>query len=430
MKSTPAINTTEEISEEKITTFEAFWNICNTVQGLPILSIAYVIQCGGIVSLIAIIFVSSASCYTSYLIVSCMYVCDEEGHIMRVRHSFANIGNAVWIKGGGTLVLVTQLVQLYLICSLYPYIVGSVLDALFSNIGISLRGWILLSALSFLPNAFITNLSQVAWTSVVVIVSAGIIFASVLVYCFTHIELWNWSVLITFNDDKFPVAVMWLMSSYLSQPFVAVIEESMSHKTRFGRVLVLSFIGMTLVNISMGVIAALTFFPETKEVITNNLPAGPFKTIVAFTAILLSFASFTLPMFTVFEVLEQFYVDLTTNKKIDTRFSSRRLAYRGFITGLTILLASIPNFSQVVAFIGSITGTCLEVIFPTVFHIKLYYNRMTVQQLVLDVLILVFGIIMLVCGLSFSARTLIFGNSATFSHVPPHLHQYTHYHKT
>ena len=415
---------TEESSSEKITTFEAFWNICNTVQGLPILSIAYVIQCGGIVSLFSLIVVSCTSCYTSYVMVVCMYICDNEGHLVRVHHSFADIGNAVWIKGGGTLVLVSQLVQLIMICSLYPFIVGSVLDALFWQYEVPLCIWVLLSAVLFLPNAFITNLSQVAWTSFVVIVSAGIIFASVLVYCFTQVNAWDWSVLLTFDGDKFPVAVMWLMSSYFSQPFVAVIEESMSQKKRFCPILILSFIVMTLVNICMGIIAAATFFPATQEVITNNLPSGPYKIIVALTTSVLSFASFTLPMFTVYEVLEQFYSD--SHKATDKKLDNRQVIYRCLITTVTILLATIPKFPEVVAFFSSVTGTGLEVIFPTVFHIKLCYKRMTLWQLVLDILILMYGITMLACGLYFSARSFILRKSTPDNHIPPHLHQCTH----
>ena len=413
----------EESSYYKITIFEAFWNICNTIQGLPILSIAYVIQCGGIVSLIFLIVVSSTSCYTSYLIIACMYVCDSEGTVVRIRRTFADIGVAVWMKGGGTLVLVTQIVQLTLICSLYPFIVGSVLHALFMKVAAPLWVWILLSAILFLPNAFIVNLSQVAWTSIVVIVCAGIIFTSVLVYCFVYVDKWNWSMLLTFDNDKFPIAVMWLMSSYFSQPFVAVIEESMSRKKRFGRILVLSFIVMTLFNICMGVLGAAAFFPKTKEVITNNLPSGPFKIIIAVTATVLSFSSITLPLFTVFEVLENFYLVKTTDAKLSPRHSARQIIYRCLITMLAVLLAALPNFSEVVTLVSSVTGTSLEVIFPILFHIKLCYNRMTLWQLVIDVLILIFGVTMLACGLYFSGRILILEHSALasrgLSHVNP-----------
>lgn len=411
----------EERSYDKITIFEAFWNICNTIQGLPILSIAYVIQCGGIVSLIFLIAVSCTSCYTSYLIIACMYIHDSEGNQVRIRHTFVDIGNAVWMKGGGALVLVTQIVQLALICSLYPFIVGSVLHALFVEVAAPLWVWISLSALLFLPNAFITNLSQVAWTSIVVIVCAGIIFASVLVYSFAYVYKWDWSMLLTFDDEKFPIAVMWLMSSYFSQPFVAVIEESLSQKKRFGRILVISFTVMSLFNICMGVMAAAAFFPETKEVITNNLPAGPFKIIVAVTATILSFASITLPLFTVFEVLENLYVKKTTDTKLASCLSTQQVIGRCLITMLAILLAAIPNFSEVVTLVSSVTGTSLEVIFPVLFHIKLCYNRMTLQQLVINVLILIFGVTMLVCGLYFSARILILKHSDSAGRVPSHV---------
>ncbi|XP_028401736.1 vesicular inhibitory amino acid transporter-like [Dendronephthya gigantea] len=416
---------TEESSDGKITTFEAFWNICNTIQGFPILSIAYVIQCGGIVSIISLLVVSVTSCYTSYLIVACMYVYNNNGELVRVHYSFANIGSAVWVKGGGTLVLVIQFIQLSLICSLCSFIVSSVLHTLFCHLGVPPWIWILLSALPFLPNAFITNLSQVTWTSIVVIVSAGIIFGSVLIYSLTHTYKWNWSVLLTFNVDKFPVAVMWLMSSYFSQPYVAVIEESMSVKKRFGPILILSFLGMTLINFCMGIIAAATFFPATKEVITDNLPAGPFRILVALTATILSIASFTLPVFTVFEVLEHFCIDnqLIEDKRSENRPSARQVMYRCFIIAMTILLATLPNFSQLVAFLSSFTGTSLEVIFPSLFHIKLCYHRMTLWQLALDVLILIFGVTMLACGLYLSLRTLVIRNS-TVDHAPPHLHHY------
>ena len=415
---------TEENLHEKITSFEAFWNICNTIQGLPILSIAYVIQCGGFVSLISLVAVAGTSCYTSYLIVTCMYIRDNEGHAVRNRRSFADIGNAVWRKGGGTLVLMTQLVQLTLICSLYPFIVGSILNTFFCHLGIPLWGWIFLSGIAFFPNSFITNLSQVAWTSIIVIVSAGIIFVSVLVYCFGYVNKWDWSMLLSFNRDHFPVAVMWLMSSYFSQPFVAVIEDSMSQKRKFGPILISSFVVMTLVNIVMGIIAGVTFFPVTREVITINLPAGPFKIIVALAATVLSFASFTLPVFTVFELLEQSYADSkkTGNEKSDSCLSTRKMIYRCMITALTISLAAIPNFSHVVSFFSSFTGTCLEVIFPTLFHIKLYYNRMATWQLVTDVVILMFGVTIIACGLYFSGRVLL-ETSAVQNHVPPHVYQ-------
>ena len=411
----------EERLFDKITIFEAFWNICNTIQGLPILSIAYVIQCGGIVSLISLIAVSSTSCYTSYLIIACMYTHDSEGNQVRIRHTFVDIGSAVWVKGGGTLVLVTQIVQLALICSLYPFIVGSVLHALFVEVAAPLWLWILLSALLFLPNAFITNLSQVAWTSIVVIVCAGIIFASVLVYSFAYVHKWDWSMLLTFDDEKFPIAVMWLMSSYFSQPFVAVIEESLSQKKRFGRILIISFTVMSLFNICMGVMAAAAFFPETKEVITNNLPAGPFKIIVAVTATILSFASITLPLLTVFEVLEDLYVEKTTDTKLASCLSTQQVICRCLIIMLAILLAAIPNFSEVVALVSSVTGTSLEVIFPVLFHTKLCYNRMTLRQLFINVLVLIFGVTMLVCGLYFSARILILRHSHSAGRVPSHV---------
>lgn len=416
-------NKSKIINTGSITTVEAFWNICNTIQGLPILSIPYAIQCGGVVSVISLITVACVSCYTSALIVRCLYEKTEDGRLVRVRSSYVDIGKAVWKNGGAQLVLVTQVVELLLICALYPFIVGSILDKLFAHLGVHSRIWILISGLVFLPNIFLANLSQVAWTSLLVVGSAVIIFTSVIAYCLARTWAWKWEALVAFDADRFPEAIMWLVASYFSQPFVAVIEESMGHRKKFSFVLLLSFFAMTLVNLLMGVIATLTFFPRTQEVITSNLPGGVFKNIVALTAAVLSFASFTLPVFTIFKISEQFNkVDVEPKiTKGENRSSPfRHILYRMAIVGTVVLFATIPKFLLLVALFGSLVGTTLEVIFPTVFHIKLYYNTMTIWQVIIDVVILAFGMVMAVCGLYFSARTLI-GKRSSFKNIIPHL---------
>lgn len=412
----------KNVQSGSITTREAFWNICNTIQGLPILSIPYVIQCGGLVSIITLIIVACISCYTSALTVKCLYEKTEDGRLIRVRSSFVDVGKAVWKQGGAQLVLVTQLMELILISSLYPLIVGSILDRLFVHLGLHLRIWILVGGVAFLPNICLANLSQVAWTSVVVIGSAVVIFTSFIIYGLAHHKAWRLEALVAFNGDTYPEAVMWLVASYFSQPFVTVIEESMTHRRKFNIILFLSFFVMTLINMLMGVIASLTFFPRTEKVITSNLPDSAFKTIVNLMAAILSFTSFTLPVFTIFEMLEHFYVvDFKAERKSLKCPASLRqtVFYRLLIVGTAVVLATVPKFPHLVAFIGSLTGTSLEVIFPTLFHIKLCHSRMTIWQIIIDAVILTFGIAMVAFGLYFSARTLT--KTSNVMNIPPSL---------
>ena len=54
--------------EDLTTVCETFWNICNTIQGLPILAIPYTFKSGGWYSLITLLIVALASNYTSNIL--------------------------------------------------------------------------------------------------------------------------------------------------------------------------------------------------------------------------------------------------------------------------------------------------------------------------------------------------------------------------
>ena len=96
--------------EDKLaSTFATFWNICNTIQGLPILVIPYAVRNGGYLAILTLLLVAVASNYTGKTIVRCLYEKDSEsGKQKRVRNSYADVGNAFLPKVGGHLVLGTQ----------------------------------------------------------------------------------------------------------------------------------------------------------------------------------------------------------------------------------------------------------------------------------------------------------------------------------
>ena len=109
-------------------TFETFWNICNTIQGLPILVIPYAVKNGGYLAILTLLLVAAASNYTGKIIVRCLYETDpKSGKRKRVRSSYADVGNAFLPNIGGHLVLATQFIELLFVTAVYPLLVGKLI---------------------------------------------------------------------------------------------------------------------------------------------------------------------------------------------------------------------------------------------------------------------------------------------------------------
>ncbi|XP_068702224.1 vesicular inhibitory amino acid transporter-like [Montipora foliosa] len=396
--------------ETQASSFATFWNISNTIQGLPILVIPYAIRNGGYLAVITLLLVAAASNYTGKTIVRCLYEEDtKSGKRIRVRNSYADVGHAFFPKIGGHLVLATQFLELLVVASVYPLLVGRLLAKSFPHIPAPCWLWTLIGGILFLPNIFLRNLSQVAWTSVLTVLSAKIIFITVFVYSLSQFHKWELSSLNHFDASTYPSALGILVASYLSQPFVPLIEGSMRHKEKFNFLMNLSYGTMTFLNVIIGVVAYISFHPNTAEVVTNNLPEGSFRRAVNVMAAVLSFTSYTLPMFTIFEIVEHSNLACLPQDFGKSIFSPSIFVFRASLISVSVFLAaSLPAYTYFLAFVGSIAGISLEFIFPPLFHIKLYSQDMSWCNIVLDVALFSVGICVSLTGAYFSGRSMIY----------------------
>lgn len=367
------------------TVSETFWNICNSIQGLPILTIPFAFKAGGWWALFTLIVISLASLYTSQILVKSLYERSKDGTKKRVRSSYMDIGEAFWNHGGRRLVLFIMVTELLFVATMYPILVSSLFAKSFIGAHIPVWGWALIGGAIMLPNAMLKNLSQVAWTSVITVMCSFVIFITIMTYCFTHTRVWNIGNMNHFSFQEFPASVAILVSCYLAQPFVPHIESTMKQPDKYIPTLTYSFLAMTLLNIAIGIFPILTFYPTIEKVITENLPPGLFLLLINATSLVLALTSYTLPMFTTFDVLEK--SDLLCNKSV-----SYKEFLRIFLIAVTVLMAAfIPNFQYLLAFVGSVTGITLEFIFPALFHMKIYFFELTWWELVLDMTVVFFG---------------------------------------
>ena len=408
--SSPETNKELSATEDKLaSTFATFWNICNTIQGLPILVIPYAVRNGGYLAILTLMLVAVASNYTGKTIVRCLYEIDpESGKRKRVRNSYADVGNAFLPNIGGHLVLCTQFLELLFVASVYPLLVGRLIAKSFPHVAASCWFWTLIGGVLFVPNIFLKNLSQVAWTSILTVLSAKVIFVTVIAYSLSQFHKWELSSLEHFDASTYPSALGILVASYLSQPFVPLIEGSMRHKEKFDLLMNFSYGIMTLLNVIIGIVAYISFQPNTAEVITNNLPEGSFRRAVNVMAAVLSFTSYTLPMFTIFDIIEKSNLPCLPKDFGKSILKPSVILLRlSLISTSVIFAASFPAYTYLLAFVGSIAGISLEFIFPALFHLKIYSRNMSWYNTSVDVVVFVVGISVSVTGAFFSGRSMI-----------------------
>ena len=395
--------------EDLASSFETFWNISNTIQGLPILVIPYAVRNGGFLAVLTLLLVAAASNYTGKTIVRCLYETNpESGKRKRIRSSYADIGNAFLPKIGGHLVLGTQFLELLFVASVYPLLVGRLLAKSFPHIPAPCWLWTVIGGVLFIPNIFLKNLSQVAWTSILTVLSAKVIFITVFAYSLSQFHKWKLSSLDHFDASTYPSALGILVACYLSQPFVSLIEGSMRHKEKFNSLMNLSYGIMTLLNVIIGVVAHISFQPNTAEVITNNLPEGSFRRTVNAMAALLSFTSYTLPMFTIFEIVENSNLPFLPNDCGKSVLNPSVVVFRFLLVSVSVVFAaSIPAYTYLLAFIGSIAGVSLEFVFPPLFRLKIYWQDMSRFSVFVEAIVLGAGLAVLITGTLVSLLSMI-----------------------
>ena len=165
---------------------------------------------------------------------------------------------------------------------------------------------------------------------------------------------------------------------------------------------------MTFLNVIIGVVAYISFHPNTAEVVTNNLPEGSFRRAVNVMAAVLSFTSYTLPMFTIFEIvgnLKVSHLQRGAGKSVRYPFF---IFCRFLLVSISVLLsASLSGFTYFLALVGSSAGISLEFVFPPLFRLKIYWQNLSWLSIFVEIFVLFFGVVMLICGTLISLSSII-----------------------
>ncbi|KAL7884436.1 hypothetical protein AOLI_G00072060 [Acnodon oligacanthus] len=413
--------TCEELGSQdkpRITAWEAGWNVTNAIQGMFVLGLPYAILHGGYLGLFLIIFAAVVCCYTGKILIACLYEENEDGELVRVRDSYVDIANACCAPRfpalGGHVVNVAQIIELVMTCILYVVVSGNLMYNSFPGLPVSQKAWSVVATAALLPCAFLKNLKAVSKFSLLCTLAHFVINVLVIAYCLSRAHDWAWEKVKFYIDvKKFPISIGIIVFSYTSQIFLPSLEGNMQNPKEFHCMMDWTHIAACVLKGLFALVAYLTWADATKEVITDNLPAG-IRAWVNIFLVAKALLSYPLPFFAAVEVLEKSLFQDGGQALFPNcygpggQLKSWGLSLRVGLVVFTLLMAIfVPHFALLMGLTGSLTGAGLCFLLPSLFHLKLLWRKLLWHQVFFDVSIFVIGGICSISGFIHSIEGLI-----------------------
>ena len=390
---------------DKSSLWKAVVNLITAIEGTGLLGLPYVIAQSGLVAVAALVAIPFIAYYTGTILVDCLYDNDDAGERVRVRSNYKELGKACSPRFGGIIVGAVQLIEFFLLASLYLVLCASLSSSTFPELPLSQKVWMVIAAAVGLPAIFVKNLSQVAWMSLLSVIALLVAVVAVLAYGIAHHSAWVPSDILVWDIEGVPVALAIIIFSYICHPILPVVEASMKDKSQFRAMLTLSFIAVAILKVGFSVCAFLSFSSNIQDVIVNSLPMGILRRIVNGVLIVNVLFSYPFLVISIIQTIEESVSAESFSFKIPDIVWF--IGIRVFTNFLTLLPAiSIPHFALFMAFVGSLTASFVSFILPAVFHLIIKKKELRLYHYILDVSVIIFGILASILGLVFTGKSI------------------------
>uniref|UniRef100_A0A670XZ99 Vesicular inhibitory amino acid transporter n=1 Tax=Pseudonaja textilis TaxID=8673 RepID=A0A670XZ99_PSETE len=364
--------------------------------GIFILGLPYALLHSGYSGLLLIILAAIFCCYTSKILIACLYEENEDGQLVRVRGTYEDIANAccrrLFPKLFGRVVNVTQITELVMTCILYLGISGNLLSHSFPALLMTKKTWSIIAFIGLLPRVFIQTLKVVSRLSLLCSLAHFITIFIVITYCLTQRHRWSWARLnLSVEFESFLISVGVIIFSYTSQIFLPTLEDSMQNPRE-------------LFKIIFAMTALLTWGEETKEVITDNLPSF-LQTSVNLCLLAKALLSYPLPFSTVTKILHS---HISPRDKVNYKSPWLAVLLKSALLLLTLLMAMfIAHFVLLMGLTGSVTGAAMTFLLPSFFHLKLKWEKLMHFEKCADISVFILGVFCTLAGLICSIKSLL-----------------------
>ena len=397
--------------DRRASAFLAGWNVTNLIQGTGILGVPYAVRMGGWASVATIVLVALVCCYTGKLLVDCLYEESKRtGARKRVRINYPEVGEAVWPGWGNRVVSVIQVCEMFGGLVMYIVLLATVFnDILAGQTSLGIYKWSVVCAFAALPMAFVSRMSVIAWFSMISVFALLSNIATIIIFCITEYSDMSLSNIPAFNPESFPIGFGVIVFSYTAHAVFPGIEGSMREPNQYPMMMNIAFLLSAIVKVLLGLLAVLRFGENTEQSITVNMNISPvFSMITTVLVVTNVYLAFPLNLFVVLETwdtkLSPYFPHL---KKESKHHWFWLILTRTMIMTCGLFVAIVvPHFALVMGLVGSFTGTCLSFVFPCIFHIKLKWKMLQWYNILLKIVIAVFGVVSGGFGVVFTAKEL------------------------
>lgn len=321
--------------------------------------------------------------------------------------TYPEVGQLAFGYKGKIAIAILMYLELYLVGVSLLILEGDNMDKMFPNTrvefgSVSIEGkqlFVIASSLIILPTTWSRNLAVVAYFSIVGVLSSVLLLGSLLWTGIADTGFhWEGRAL---NVSGLPTALGLYFVCFTSHAVFPTIYASMKEKTRFPKVLLISFVLCTFNYGLVAVLGYLMYGDEVQSQVTLNLHAGKLYSKIAIYATLVTpFAKYALTITPVAMAIED---------KLAFHGTAHVLLVRTLLLISTVVIAlTVPFFGYVMTFIGSFLSIMVSVLLPCVCYLKIYKSsRKFGIELVSIVLILIAGVVIGIMGTYSSLREII-----------------------
>lgn len=393
----------KEQYRDGLTDIETFFSISNGIMGTGILAMGFVFRCAGFWALFIVPAVALAGNYTGKILVEMLYETDKDGTRRRSREGYLDLGELLIPRFGKYLVDVVNTVENFAHSVLVLLLAGGVMHEV-----VPLLGDHLLTVLCVIPVMPVVFLEKIHSLSKIAIITVTVATILVVISCVhsvlqTRLRIKSFKTDSNFDLKAISLGIGITIVTYACQPYLPFIEKSMNNREKFGKVMDISYILVTILKLISGVLAYIAFMNLTPPIMTSELPPGLLRTLCSLLLVIVALTFFIFPIFTVFNIIDENWPNMKGSES-----STKRHCVRSLVLILAVAAAVvIPHFGLGVALVGNLTANILMFILPCSCHIKLNYSTMTYRALILDVLLLLISTVFGSIGIVFSMMELV-----------------------
>lgn len=323
-------------------------------------------------------------------------------------------GEHCWPSHGKTIVGCAQVLHLFSALVLYLLLISDFLNDIWPHPVLRPYIWTAIAGILVFPSVFINDLSRISWLSMFSVFALLFVFTSTIGYSISEYHTWDLDALPFFNPEGFPVAWCIILFSFVSHPYLPSVEEKTKSPERFPLVMNICYAIAMVFKIAFGTLAVFTFKTETMQEVSENLPYGPLKSAIDTFLGFNGMFSYALPSFALINIVDKWNLRLIPpcHSTEDYTLSNKELCVNSGLRILLVFLSVIvavmvPEFSLLMAVVGSVSAVALALVFPALFHLNLMRSEMTNVGYVVDVSIIVIGFFSTIFGLFFSVKKLV-----------------------